>query len=99
MSVIGDRSYENNLLPTFNFHTLRKDINMRFSIPVDEMTTEDKLAAMEQLWDNLCRSPESIPSPDWHEDVLSSREILVKEGKATFSSLSDVKDRIRRDTK
>lgn len=36
---------------------------MNFGIPLDKMTTEDKLAAMEQLWKDLFRNPESIPSP------------------------------------
>jgi len=36
---------------------------MEFVLPLDEMTTLDKLSAMEQLWEDLCRSPESVPSP------------------------------------
>jgi hypothetical protein len=35
-------------------------------LPLDKMTTEDKLAVMEQLWEDLCRNPESVPSPSWH---------------------------------
>lgn len=72
---------------------------MDFEMPLDEMTTEDKLAAMEQLWEDLCRNPESIPSPQWHGDVLSVRELQIKEGKAKFSTLDEVKERIRKSTK
>jgi hypothetical protein len=35
-----------------------------------EMTLHEKLAAMEALWEDLARSPESIESPAWHEEVL-----------------------------
>jgi len=63
------------------------------------MTTEDKLAAMERLWEDLCRSPESVPSPSWHEDVLIARDKRVREGKAEFANLDAAKDRIRKSTK
>ena len=71
---------------------------MGFDIPLDEMTTEDKLAAMERLWEDLCRNPESVPSPAWHEDVLLAREKQIRKGGAKFSSLDEVKDRIRKST-
>ena len=64
-------------------------------LTLDNMTTEDKLAAMEQLWENLCRNPESIPSPSWHNDILIEREARVTEGKASFSDFELAKDRIR----
>ncbi|MCF8078844.1 MAG: addiction module protein [Desulfobacterales bacterium] len=60
---------------------------MDFVIPLDEMTSEDKLAAMERLWEDLCRNPESVPSPTWHEDVLLAREKQVQEGRAKFFKL------------
>lgn len=67
-------------------------------IPLDEMTIEEKLAAMERLWDDLCRNAESVPSPEWHQEVLSARENRVREGKAVFSSFDNVKARIRKST-
>jgi hypothetical protein len=72
---------------------------MEFVLPLDKMTAEDKVAAMEQLWEDLCRSPESLQSPPWHEDVLSERAKRVSEGKATFSTLAEAKDRIRKSTR
>jgi putative addiction module component (TIGR02574 family) len=72
---------------------------MNFVIPLDEMTTEDKLAIMERLWEDLCRNTEAVPSPAWHEDVLLAREKEVQEGRARFSTLDEVKDRIRKSTK
>ncbi|MCE5335719.1 MAG: addiction module protein [Desulfobacteraceae bacterium] len=69
---------------------------MDFVFQLDKMTTEDKLAAMELLWDDFCRNPESVPSPPWHADVLSGREKKVLEGKAKFSDLAAVKARIRK---
>ncbi|NVM21583.1 MAG: addiction module protein [Desulfobacterales bacterium] len=72
---------------------------MEFVLPLDKMTTSDKLAAMERLWEDLCRNPESVPSPLWHGDVLSAREQRVREGRAEFATFDAAKDRIRKSTK
>jgi putative addiction module component (TIGR02574 family) len=68
---------------------------MDISLPLDKMTNSDKIAIMEKIWDDLCRDPESIPSPTWHQDVLAAREKEEKEGRASFTSFDRVKERIR----
>ena len=72
---------------------------MEFALPLDKMTAEEKLATMELLWGDLCRSPETLVSPSWHEDVLSGREKRVREGRATFATFDEAKDRIRKSIK
>jgi len=37
------------------------------------MTTQDKMEAMERLWDDLCRGASEMDSPAWHEGVLLER--------------------------
>jgi hypothetical protein len=69
---------------------------MEFQLPLEKMTTEEKLAAMEKLWDDLCQSPESISSPPWHEEVLLEREKRVRDGAGKFSGFAAAKDRIRK---
>ncbi|MCX5759197.1 MAG: addiction module protein [Candidatus Hydrogenedentes bacterium] len=68
---------------------------MAINLPVDEMTVEEKLAAMELLWESLSRKPEDIPSPDWHGEILLEREKRAAEGKAKFSPFEEVKERLR----
>jgi hypothetical protein len=68
---------------------------MNISLPLDKMTSSDKIAIMEKLWEDLCRDPESIPSPTWHKDILEAREKEVNEGKAKFTSFDRAKGRIR----
>jgi hypothetical protein len=36
---------------------------MELVLPLNEMTLAAKLQMMEQLWEDLCRDPQSIPSP------------------------------------
>ncbi len=68
---------------------------MDISLPLDKMTSSDKIAIMEKLWEDLCRDPESIPSPAWHKDVLEAREKEANEGKANFTSFDRAKEKIR----
>lgn len=53
---------------------------MAITLPLDEMTTEEKLQTMEALWENLTRNPEEFGSPAWHEAVLKQREERIKSG-------------------
>jgi len=68
---------------------------MNISLLLDKMTNSDKIAMMEKIWDDLCRDPESMLSPTWHQDVLAAREKEIKEGRAKFNSFELVKERIR----
>ena len=68
---------------------------MGFSLHLDEMSDANKIAIMEEIWDNLCKNPESIPSPEWHAETLKKRELEVREGKASFSDFEKTKEKIR----
>ena len=68
---------------------------MPVAIHLDKMTTSDKLRALEEIWDDLQRTPKDVPSPAWHADVLAARERRVREGKSQFGDWSDAKRRIR----
>lgn len=63
-------------------------------IQIDQMTLEEKLRAMEALWDDLCRREEDVPVPRWHKDLLDERERLIEQGKAQFLDWETAKKRI-----
>lgn len=69
---------------------------MKVTLPLKEMTTAEKLALMELLWEDLCRTPEEIPTPAWHGEVLAAREQLLREGKTHFRDFEEVRDRLRK---
>ena len=69
---------------------------MQPTLPLNEMTTADKLALMELLWDDLSRTPEQVPVPAWHGEVLAEREKRIQEGKTHFSDLADAEERLRK---
>ena len=68
---------------------------MKLTIPLDKMTTEEKLRVIEEIWADLLREPKGVPSPAWHADVLSARERRIREGKSQFSDWNEAKSRIR----
>lgn len=59
------------------------------------MTLHEKLAAMESLWEDLARSPESIDSPTWHKDILDERRQRIAQGEAQFADWETAKAKIR----
>jgi hypothetical protein len=67
---------------------------MPVELQIAGMTLEEKLRAMEALWDDLCRREESMPVPQWHKDLLDERERLVEQGKAHFIDWETAKKRI-----
>jgi Putative addiction module component len=59
------------------------------------MTREEKLQAMEALWEDLSRDPDTLESPAWHEDVLREREERLATGEAEFVDWEQAKADIR----
>ncbi len=72
---------------------------MKWVLPLDEMTISDKINAMEQIWDDLCRNPENVPSPNWHRDILQAREGRAKQGSSRFTNWTEAKEKIRKSVK
>jgi hypothetical protein len=60
-----------------------------------EMTTEEKLKAMEMLWDDICRSIPDFSSPSWHGNVLKEREQKLIDGKEKFLDWEQAKEEIQ----
>jgi len=69
---------------------------MNISIPLNKMTIAEKLRVIEEIWADLERGAEGLPSPAWHADVLHAREQRVKDGQSHFSDWEEAKARIRK---
>jgi thioesterase domain-containing protein len=67
---------------------------MSKTLSLKEMTLHEKLAAMELLWDDLARCPESVESPTWHKDILDERHQRVAD--AHFTAWETAKTEIRK---
>ncbi len=69
---------------------------MSVTLPLSEMTLEEKLQVMDALWENLSRHAENFNSPDWHKEVLAEREKLIESGQAKFVDWEQAKIDIRK---
>ncbi|MEO8436227.1 MAG: addiction module protein [Pyrinomonadaceae bacterium] len=72
---------------------------MNTILPLDQMTTADKLRAMEELWADLIRNQRELESPAWHETVLKQREERLRTGQETpidwESAKKELRERLR----
>lgn len=67
------------------------------AVAINNMTLEEKLATMEQIWDDLCQH-QNVQSPDWHGDVLQIREANRQAGHGQPMDWQDAKKAIRKRT-
>ncbi|MHB2155767.1 addiction module protein [Calditrichota bacterium GD2] len=65
-------------------------------IILENMTIEEKLKLMEEIWNDLIKYEKQIPSSLWHKDVLEKREKKIKDGKEAILNWNEAKDRIRK---
>jgi hypothetical protein len=68
---------------------------MSITLPLDQMTTAEKLKVMEDLWTDLTRNEPEFESPAWHEDVLKQREQRLKAGEETPVDWETAKKELR----
>lgn len=62
-------------------------------VDVDNLSTKEKLQAMEELWSSL--SEAEFNSPEWHKEILDERTQKVSEGRATYITLNELKNRFK----
>lgn len=72
---------------------------MNITLPLDKMSTAEKIQTMETLWDDLCHHAQDITIPDWHYELLAARDAGVREGTDTFADWESAKDAIRESVK
>jgi hypothetical protein len=64
-------------------------------LPLDKMSREEKLRAMEELWADLSQN-DDFESPAWHAEELEKTRKRIREGEAKFSNWEEAKERMRR---
>lgn len=67
---------------------------MSTTLDLDQMTTEEKLPAMDELWEDLSQN-NVVALPEWHKDILDERQWLIDEGRAEFINWESATEQIR----
>jgi len=65
-------------------------------LPLQKMSRDEKLRAMEALWADLSKDDDRFESPAWHAQELREAERAMENRKAKFSDWDEAKKRIRR---
>ncbi len=68
---------------------------MQVTLPLEKMSTEEKIQTMETLWDDLCKRADSLLSPSWHKDILQAREENLKKGEDEFVDWEKAKNQLQ----
>ena len=63
---------------------------------IQQMSLEEQLQAMELIWASLSRTPNAVPSPDWHGDILAERMAKSERGEGEFLSIPQLKERLQK---
>lgn len=70
---------------------------MAVTLPLETMSTQEKIQLMESIWEDLCSRADTFSSPAWHEKVLDEREVAVKRGEDNFVDWDTAKNNITND--
>jgi len=57
------------------------------TLEIEKMSTIDR----EALWDSFMGEKSEIDSPEWHRDIIEERKRKIKNGKAEFISLEELR--------
>ena len=69
---------------------------MSSTLPLKTMSVEEKLQAMESLWDDLCLNAGDVSSPDWHQNILADRQAMVERGEEKIEDWDTAKRNIKK---
>jgi hypothetical protein len=51
---------------------------------------------MELLWASRLRTPDAVPSPVWHGEVLAARLDMVERGESEYLSLAELRGHLQK---
>ena len=70
---------------------------MSITLPLKDMSAEEKIQVMESLWQDLCGTAGSKLSPGWHKGVLADRKAAVQSGDEEIMDWEAAKNKISDD--
>jgi putative addiction module component (TIGR02574 family) len=62
---------------------------------VFDLSPSEKLQLVEDLWDDLAATPESVPVHEWQKEELARRKANLMNNPASGLSWDEVKRRVR----
>ena len=80
---------------------LKRNCSMANRVPLpppgfDDLSVEEKIDYLQSLWDRIAASPETIPVPDWHREVIDERMKDLEADPDAGDSWEVVQERLRK---
>ena len=69
---------------------------MQNIIEIKHLSREEKLMAIEAIWEDLLNEEEQVESPDWHQKALQKTEQRFSSGQERIVDWSDAKKELRK---
>ena len=63
-------------------------------LDLDKMSSEEKIEAIDLIWQHLVTKEPGFSLPAWHGEELAERERRIEQGLETFSDWEEAKARI-----
>jgi putative addiction module component (TIGR02574 family) len=61
---------------------------------ISRMSSAERLATMELLWESFAKEGIDYPSPAWHGPILAARSELIDSDKADWLTVDELQDRL-----
>ena len=62
----------------------------------DELSVDEKIDYLQSLWDRIAATPQTIPVPDWHREILDERLKDLEADPDAGDSWEVVQERLRK---
>ena len=59
----------------------------------DDLSIDEKIDYLQSLWDRIAESPEAVPIPEWHREILDQRVKDLEANPEAGDSWDVVQDR------
>ncbi len=60
-----------------------------------DLSPAEKLQLIEDLWEDLTKTPEALPLRDWQQEELARREANLMNNPASTLTWDQIKERVR----
>jgi putative addiction module component (TIGR02574 family) len=62
----------------------------------DELSVDEKIDYLQSLWDRIAATPETVPVPDWHREIIDERLKDLATDPNAGDSWDTVQERLRK---
>ena len=62
----------------------------------DELTVDEQIDYVQELWERIAARPEDVPVPEWHKKLIDERLREHRDNPSDVRSWSEVRERLEK---